>query len=106
MTEFWEDYFSDSKNKAELFDLNLPFSTLGDPLVDRWEKQVRSGQVPDLMEGLDDDEAKDLIDWSRKAYKRKVQRGMISSNPGSGINSPIDEVENLLGDDNSFEEDF
>ena len=74
MTEFWEDYFSDPKNKGEMHDLNLPFSTIGDPLVDRWEKQVRSGQIPDLLEGMDDNEARDLIDWSSRKHCRKTER--------------------------------
>jgi len=104
MTEFWEDYYS--ANKTEMYELNAPFSTLGDPLVDRWERQVRSGQVPDLMEGLDDKEAEELIDWSRKAYKKKVRRGIIRTpiNPGIGVGSP--EMEELLGEDGSFEETF
>ena len=104
MTEFWEDYFSE--NKSEMYELNLPFSTLGDPLVDKWEKDVRSGVMPDLMEGLDDQEAKDLIKWSRKAYKSKVRRGMIPGDVSSGIGVESSEIEELLDGKDSFEEDF
>tara|TARA_R110002020_G_scaffold26270_2_gene84848 strand:+ start:285 stop:602 length:318 start_codon:yes stop_codon:yes gene_type:complete len=104
LTEFWEDYYS--SNKSEMYDLNAPFSTLGDPLIDKWERQVRSGQVPDLMEGLDDKEAEELIDWSRKAYKKKVQRGIIKAPRETGIGSINSEIEELLGDDGSFEETF
>ena len=89
-----------------MYDLNAPFSTLGDPLIDKWERQVRSGQVPDLMEGLGDKEAEELIDWSRKAYKKKVQRGIIKAPRETGIGSINSEIEELLGDDGSFEETF
>lgn len=104
MTEFWEDYYA--SHKSEMYDLNAPFTTLGDPLVDRWERQVRSGQMPDLMEGLNDGEAKELIDWSRKSYKKKVRSGIIKAPRETGIGMGNSEVEELLGEDSSFEETF
>jgi predicted transcriptional regulator len=104
LTEFWEDYYS--SNKSEMYELNAPFDTLGDPLVDKWERQVRSGQVPDLMEGLNDNEAEELIEWSRKAYKKKVRRGIIRGVSDSGIGVGNHDIEELLGEDDSFEETF
>ena len=104
LTEFWEDYYS--SNKTSMYELNAPFSTLGDPLVDKWERQVRSGQAPDLMEGLNDKEAEELIDWSRKVYKKKVQRGTIKGPRETGIGAESPEIEELLGEDGSFKETF
>jgi hypothetical protein len=104
MTEFWEDYYA--SHKSEMYELNTPFSTLGDPLIDKWERQVRSGQVPDLMEGLGDEEAKELIDWSRKSYKKKVRSGIIRAPRDSGIGSDNSQIEELLGEDGSFKETF
>ena len=104
LTEFWEDYYS--SNKSEMYELNAPFDTLGDPLIDKWERQVRSGQVPDLMEGMNDKEAEELIDWSRKVYKKKVRRGIIRGVSDSGIGAANPGVEELLGEDDSFEETF
>jgi hypothetical protein len=101
ITEFYEDYFSE--NKMAMYELDLPFVSVGDPLVDKWEKEVRSGVIPDLLEGLSQGEAENLIDWSRKAYKKKVQRGMISASIEDGIGP---EVEDLLGDDSTFKETF
>ena len=89
-----------------MYDLDLPFASLGDPLVDKWEKSVRAGSMPDLMEGLDDQEAEDLIKWSRKAYKSKVRRGMISGDIGSGIGVDSSKIEELLDGKDSFEETF
>jgi len=86
-----------------MYELGLPFVSVGDPLIDKWEKEVRSGVIPDLLEGLSQDEAENLIDWSRKAYKKKVQRGMISSTIADGIGP---EIEDLLGDDSTFKETF
>ena len=78
MTEFFEDFYGD--NKSALRDLDLPFSHItGDPQVDKWEKEIAQGLVPDLLEDLTDEQAKDLLDWSQKVYKRKVERGEIMS---------------------------
>ena len=104
MVEFFEDYYD--QNKTEMYDLDLPFSTFGDPMIEKWEKEIRSGIVPNLMEDLPPEEAEKVVNWSKKAYKKKVEKGIIASPSDGNIGTRIDELEGLLGDGNSFEEDF
>tara|TARA_R100000808_G_C2074491_1_gene100706 strand:+ start:53 stop:565 length:513 start_codon:yes stop_codon:yes gene_type:complete len=54
--EFFEDYYAQDKKRVwkdereDLGAVELPES--GDPLVDRWERQIAEGLEPDLTEGL------------------------------------------------------
>ena len=76
LTEFFEDFYTD--NKSALRELELPISGLtGDPMVDKWEKEIAQGLVPDLMEDLTPEEAKEVLDWSQRVYKQKISRGEI-----------------------------
>ena len=104
MVEFFEDYYD--QNKTEMYDLDLPFGTLGDPMIEKWEREIRSGIVPNLMEDLPPEEAEKVVNWSKKAYKKKVEKGMIFPASDGNIGTRIDELEGLLGGDDSFEEEF
>ena len=107
VSEFFEDYYED--NKSEMYDLDNSFVTLGDPIIDKWEREVRAGIVPDLMEDLPPEEAKKLLLWSKKAYEKKVIRGIVQPSHAAGIGAvkeSISDMEELLGDDNSFTEDY
>jgi len=46
-------------------------------MVDKWEKEIAQGLVPDLMEDLTPEEAKEVLDWSQRVYKQKISRGEI-----------------------------
>jgi len=48
LTEFFEDYYSNEPSKMK--DLDLPFSPTGDPMVDKWEREIEQGLTPDIME--------------------------------------------------------
>ena len=104
VVEFFEDYYGD--HKTEMYDLDLPFASHGDPMVDKWEKELRAGIVPNLMEDLPPEEAEKLIEWSKKAYKKKIERGTISSDFDGNIGKAHAEVEKLLKDSNSFKEEY
>ena len=107
MTEFFEDYYSE--NKSEMYELSDAFVSLGDPFIDKWEKEVRSGIIPDLMEDLPPEEAEKLIDWSRRAYKKKKARGIVPQDLAEGIGGikeSISDIEELLGNQDSFEEKY
>ena len=104
MVEFFEDYYD--QNKTEMYDLDLPLGSVGDPVIEKWEREVRAGIMPNLMEDLPPEEAKKVVDWSRKAYKKKVEKGIIKPGTDGNIGARIDELEELLGGGDSYEEEF
>ena len=64
LVEWWEDYFDDNPNKIfETLskDGEFTFSETGDPLIDKWEREIAKGLIPDLNEGLP------------SAYKTKIK---------------------------------
>lgn len=53
LTEFWEDFFYDSPIEAyRQPDGTVKFEDTGDPLVDKWEKELADGKIPDYMEAF------------------------------------------------------
>ena len=92
-----------------MYELSDSFVSLGDPFIDKWEKEIRAGIAPDLMEDLPPEEAEKLIDWSRRAYRKKQARGIVPREIEEGIGSlqeSIDDIEELLGDSDSFKEKY
>tara|TARA_Y100000310_G_C20576338_1_gene760598 strand:+ start:120 stop:560 length:441 start_codon:yes stop_codon:yes gene_type:complete len=61
ITEFWEDYYTDNPKEA-LRDGDRIIT--GDPLIDKWEKELEKGLDVDLSEGLTEEEHERLISWS------------------------------------------
>lgn len=104
VVEFFEDYYSEHRN--EMYELDLPGASTGDAIIDKWESEIRSGIVPDLMEDLPKEEADKILDWSRKAYKNKQAKGMISPDAKSNIGDRIDELDELLGSKDTFKEEY
>jgi hypothetical protein len=89
-----------------MYELDLPGASTGDAIIDKWESEIRSGIVPDLMEDLPKEEADKILDWSRKAYKNKQAKGMISPDAKSNIGDRIDELDELLGSKDTFKEEY
>ena len=107
VTEFFEDYYSE--NKSEMYELSDAFVSLGDPFIDKWEREVRAGITPDLMEDLPPEEAEKLIDWSRRAYSKKQARGIVPKEIAEGIGDlqdSIGDIEELLNNSDSFKEKY
>jgi len=53
MISFWEDYYQKNTIEAKRRpDGEVQFET-GDPYIDKWERELAAGIVPDLMEGFD-----------------------------------------------------
>ena len=56
LIEYYEDWFEESPSEARKAltgeDGEYYFETTGDPLIDKWEDEVRRGLIPDLEEGL------------------------------------------------------
>jgi len=104
VVEFFEDYYA--QNRGEMYGLDLPPDNTGDQMIDKWEREIRSGIVPDLMEDLPKDEAEKILNWSRKAYKKRAGGGMVTSPPEGSIGDRIKELDDLLGSDDNFKEEY
>jgi len=68
MVEFFEDLYTN--NPSEAHDGDTPYVT-GDPLIDKWEKELSEGLTPDLSEGMSSDEYQSFMGWSREAHRKK-----------------------------------
>ena len=66
--EFFEDYYE--REPQEAHESGAPHIT-GDPVIDKWERELAQGLVPDLSEGLAPDEYSNFIGWSREVYRKK-----------------------------------
>jgi len=45
---------------------------IGDPLIDRWEKEIAAGRAPDLAEGLSDSQKEHYKEFSIEAFRRAL----------------------------------
>lgn len=72
MVEFFEDLYSENPAEAHE-DGDVPHVT-GDPLIDKWEKEIAEGLTPDLSEGMTPDEYQSFMGWSREAHRKKKLR--------------------------------
>lgn len=89
-----------------MYELDLPGATTGDAVIDKWEKEIRSGIVPDLLEDLPKEEADKILEWSRKAYKNKQAKGMITPASSGTIGDTINELDEFLGSKDTFKEEY
>ena len=60
MVEFYEYFFEENPNEmikaGKDKDGNIQFKDTGDDLIDHWEEQIARGQMPDLTEGMTEEE--------------------------------------------------
>jgi len=69
--EMYEDLLEQDKDllrELSLKYLGMEVSPTGDPLIDKWERQIARGEMPDLNEG-EDDVAKSRDALVKQAYK-------------------------------------
>ena len=104
VVEFFEDYYSE--HRTEMYELDLPGATTGDAVIDKWEKEIRSGIIPDLLEDLPKEEADKILEWSRKAYKNKQAKGMITPASSGTIGDTVNELDEFLGSKDTFKEEY
>jgi len=52
LTSFFEEYYEKNKIEAHTDEKGNVLYATGDPLVDKWEKEISQGLNPDLQEGL------------------------------------------------------
>lgn len=76
LVEFYEDYFT--KNPSEARKVRSKggdffFEETGDPLIDKWERELQSGITPDLEEGLSQKEKEKLRKEREKVRTVKEQ---------------------------------
>lgn len=67
---FWEDYYTKNPIEAKRTASGEVFFSTGDPLIDKWEKEIAMGLEPDLQEGLPPEER----EKEREALERLTQR--------------------------------
>lgn len=58
LTDFWEDYYQKNPVDAKRLPSGEVMFQTGDPLLDKWERELASGLEPDLTEGLSPEERK------------------------------------------------
>ena len=56
LTDFWEDYYQKNPVDAKRLPSGEVMFQTGDPLLDKWERELAEGLEPDLMEGLSPEE--------------------------------------------------
>lgn len=85
MIRYWEDYYEENPTEARRTDSGEVVYQIGDPLIDKWEREIEAGLVPDLLEGLPS--------WQREAAERE-QRAMqvkqLTDDPVSSIEEEMD----------------
>ena len=74
---FWEDHYRKNPTHShQTADGQVIFANTGDPLIDKWEKELAQGLTPDLLDGvpLEEREAE-----ARALEKLKTQQRASSS---------------------------
>jgi len=63
--EYYEDYFekhpSEARKEQAGEDGEFYFTDSGDPLIDKWERELAQGLTPDLTEGMSEQAKQELI---------------------------------------------
>jgi hypothetical protein len=53
LTDFWEDYYHRNPLEAHRNEKGeIQFSSTGDELIDKWEKELAEGKTPDYLEAF------------------------------------------------------
>ena len=89
LIEYYEDYFEsfpDELRKERSVDGEFYFEELGDPLLDKWEEELRRGVTPDLEEGLSQEE------------KSKLRKERDHINQSKKASSKFEEIDEVYGD--------
>lgn len=73
LVEYYEDVFEqDPKALQKLIESTqgvYTFGSTGDPLVDKWEREIALGLDPDLVEGLTDEQRRKLEEEQRNSQR-------------------------------------
>lgn len=73
-TSFWEDYYRKNPTTTRRSpDGKVVFENTGDPLIDKWEKELAQGLAPDLLEGMSPEQ--------RRAEEEALERLKKSKKP-------------------------
>jgi len=77
-------------------ELDLPSSKYGDDVIDKWEREIEQGLVPDLLEDLTPEQGSRLRTWSKRVHELKRERGMLD----------FDSPKTILGGEEVYKEEF
>lgn len=70
LTSFWEDHYADNPLEAKRTPSGEVTFQTGDPLLDKWEREIAEGYEPDLTEGLSDKDR----EKERRALEKRMKR--------------------------------
>lgn len=91
LVEFYEDIFEDNSDAmldaARDEDGEVYFEETGDPLIDKWEREIRMGIEPDLGEAFSTEERKKL-----DKEKEKFRRAREARQQLDGIDERFDQA--------------
>lgn len=90
LVEFWEDIFIENPTKM-LQAADGTFTETGDELIDKWERQIAQGEMPDLREAFPDGEIHKI---ARKVERNRPQTFRDSMSFGDtmdAVNAHLDQ---------------
>lgn len=88
LVEFWEDIFTDNPSKMLQAD-DGTFTDTGDTLIDKWEREIADGNLPDLREAFREGEISRI---RNKFDAQKKRKGNVAAA------STFEDVHNALQD--------
>ncbi len=83
LVEFYEDYYSEHPGEARKVtskDGEVIFTETGDPLLDKWEQEFSKGVIPDMEEGLSQEEKEKLRKERELSKRARQQAGQLEFN--------------------------
>jgi len=90
LTEFYEDLFEENPDAllkaAKNADGEIVFDETGDPLIDKWEKELAQGITPDLTEGMSDEALASLEKEAGQTSNRNKDI-LLDFDSGKGLSS-------------------
>lgn len=68
LVEYFEDYYEANPLEAHRNEQgNIQFRDTGDPLVDKWERDIAEGGVPDLLEAFSEPQKRSIMERLERA---------------------------------------
>jgi hypothetical protein len=82
---FWEDHYRRNPVDARRTERGEVVYTTGDPLIDKWERELEMGLEPDLTEGLSPEEREKEHRALERIKARKNKLKQVSEELGEGF---------------------
>ena len=82
---FWEDYYHNNPIDAKRTPSGEVFFSTGDPLIDKWEREISMGIEPDLLEGLSPEQREKEQKALTRLLVRKGKMQLAEEEIGDGF---------------------